>query len=466
MLGSMKTYLHAHPSVRNWPGQLRLTLAACAVVALTHPMNAEERTSRSTVAKKAPAANVEPAAPNREPASLEDSVKQGLEFLLKQQQDTGGWGQGGGWRQNSKQSGGRVEGKDVEDPADLGNTCVGLMALLRSGHSPLAGEHKVAAAKAFEFICRQVERADDDSPYVTSVRDTQLQVKIGQFVDTFLAGWTLSELKGRIPEDLEKRRAAAVDKVVKKIEKHQKDDGAFAGNAGWASVLSQGLCSKALNSAARSGAKVSQSALDKDQKQNEAGLDRAKGAFAAATAAEPSSAGVNLYREAAKLGGLWEKNLTNVETRKSAEATLNDPATPAADKSEARAKLERIQVEDQAAQAATRAVAGKLGDDRFVAGFGNNGGEEFLSFLTIGEALCAKGGKDWEDWKKKASLTIRTAQNADGGWSGQHCITGRTFCTGTALLVLNVGRQPGAGVTKAEPAADASAAPIKVRLDR
>jgi hypothetical protein len=231
-------------------------------------------------------------------------------------------------------------------------------------------------------------------------------------------------------------------------------------------VLSQGLCSKALNSAARSGAKVSQSALDKDQKQNEAGLDRAKGAFAAATAAEPSSAGVNLYREAAKLGGLWEKNLTNVETRKSAEATLNDPATPAADKSEARAKLERIQVEDQAAQAATRAVAGKLGDDRFVAGFGNNGGEEFLSFLTIGEALCAKGGKDWEDWKKKASLTIRTAQNADGGWSGQHCITGRTFCTGTALLVLNVGRQPGAGVAKAEAQPDADVAPVKTRLVR
>jgi hypothetical protein len=225
ILGSMKTHLHTRPSVLNWPGHLRLALAACAVVALTHPMNAEERTSRSTVAKKAPAANVEPAAPNREPASLEDSVKQGLEFLLKQQQDTGGWGQGGGWRQNSKQSGGRVEGKDIEDPADLGNTCVGLMALLRSGHSPIAGEHKDAAAKAFEFICRQVEKADDDSLYVTSVRDTQLQVKIGQFVDTFLAGWTLSELKGRIPEDLEKRRAAAVDKVVKKIEKHQKDDG-------------------------------------------------------------------------------------------------------------------------------------------------------------------------------------------------------------------------------------------------
>ena len=30
----------------------------------------------------------------------------------------------------------------------------------------------------------------------------------------------------------EKRRAAALDKVVKKIEKHQKDDGSFAGNAG------------------------------------------------------------------------------------------------------------------------------------------------------------------------------------------------------------------------------------------
>ena len=30
----------------------------------------------------------------------------------------------------------------------------------------------------------------------------------------------------------------------------------------------------------------------------------------------------------------------------------------------------------------------------------------------------------------------------DGSWAGNHCITGRTFCTATALLVLMGDRAP------------------------
>jgi hypothetical protein len=57
-------------------------------------------------------------------------------------------------------------------------------------------------------------------------------------------------------------------------------------------------------------AEARKQALDKDQVQNKAGLDLAKGDFSAPTgAAEPSSAGISLYREAAKLGGLREKLL-------------------------------------------------------------------------------------------------------------------------------------------------------------
>lgn len=411
--------------------------------------------AKSEAVSRAPKAAVEDKAADAADAKpLDESIAAGLAYLLKQQQDGGGWGQGGGWRVNAakdgKTSSGRVEGKEVEDPADLGNTCVGLMALLRAGHSPAAGGDQKAATSAFEFICRQVEKADADSLYVTAVRDTQLQSKIGQYVDTFLAGWVLSELKGRVPEgEMEKRRSIALDKVVAKIEKNQKKDGAFEGNAGWASVLSQGLCSKALNGAARAGANVSAAALAKDQEQNESGLDRATGAFKPATAAEPSSAGISLYREAAKIGGLWEKAETNVKAKKEAESIIASPTAPEPKKVQARQDLERIQKEGQAAQVAAQAVGGKLADAKFVAGFGNNGGEEFLSYLTLAEALHKKGGKEWDDWNSKASLTIRSAQNADGGWSGHHCITGRTFCTGTALLVLTVGQVNGEGVSKA-----------------
>jgi len=37
---------------------------------------------------------------------------------------------------------------------------------------------------------------------------------------------------------------------------------------------------------------------------------------------------------------------------------------------------------------------------------------------------------------------LERIQNRDGSWSGHHCITGRTFCTAAALLVLLADRAP------------------------
>src|SRR5262249_30326944 len=81
-------------------------------------------------------------------------------------------------------------------------------------------------------------------------------------------------------------------------------------------------------------------------------------------------------------------------------------------------------------------------DASFRQGFGSNGGEEFLSYLNIGETLAAKGGKEWEDWDRSMTENLERIQNADGSWSGHHCITGRTFCTAAALLVLMADRAP------------------------
>src|SRR5207244_9138583 len=102
---------------------------------------------------------------------------------------------------------------------------------------------------------------------VTDILGTQLQSKIGQYVDTFLAALVLSELKGKMTDEIsEKRLTTALDRTLAKIEKHQKADGTFAGNAGWASVLSQALCSKAINRAAQSGVDVKLEVLDRDAK--------------------------------------------------------------------------------------------------------------------------------------------------------------------------------------------------------
>ena len=378
--------------------------------------------------------------------SPDEALAKGLDYLLTQQHRDGGWGQGGGWRQGS-QGGGRVEGAQVEDPSDLGNSCVSLMAVVRGTPASEQSARRAAVMKAFDFIYRQVEGADAGSLYVTSVRDTQLQVKIGSYVDTFLTGWVLSELKGRLADDAaEQRRAAALDKVVAKIERNQKADGSFADNKGWAAVLSQGLASKALNGASRSGAKVSKDALDRDQRQNTEGLDLAKKEFRAPAAAEPSSAGVQLYRESAKLGGLREKMKSNVARKSAATKKLADPSAPKPEQQRAEQELREIAADEVAAQTATDAVASKLRDTRYVAGFGNNGGEEFLSYLNLTESMYEKGGKDWNDWRAKMTETVCGAQNADGSWAGNHCITGRNFCTGAALLTLSVERAAAADV--------------------
>ncbi|HEV7405736.1 MAG TPA: prenyltransferase/squalene oxidase repeat-containing protein [Chthoniobacteraceae bacterium] len=409
---------------------------------------------RAVPAARETAATEQPKAPDAKKARPpEEAVRAGLHYLLEQQTKSGGWNQGGGWRQGQNGAG-RVEGAKVEDPADLGNTCVSLMALLRAGETPVAGEHREAAQRAFEFICAQVEAADVDSLWATSVRDSQLQVKIGTYVDTFLTGWALSELKGKVAEgEPEKRRAANLEKVVAKIEKHQKEDGSFGENRGWAAVLSQGLASKALNTASRSGAKVSPQALARDNNQNVTGLISGTGGFAAAVpATEPSSAGVSLYRESAKLSGLQEKSRSNLQVRAQVEKLADDPAAPVAKRNEAKSQLQQFDADEKAFKDVQAGVATRSKQSQFVSGFGNNGGEEFLSYLNVGEALKEKGGADWKEWKAKMEKTICGAQNEDGSWAGQHCITGRTFCTSAALLTLLVEQAPSPRLTEAAPA--------------
>ncbi|MCK4293727.1 MAG: hypothetical protein KAY65_11060 [Planctomycetes bacterium] len=62
--------------------------------------------------------------------------------------------------------------------------------------------------------------------------------------------------------------------------------------------------------------------------------------------------------------------------------------------------------------------------------------------MNIGESLVVKGGKEWKKWDKEITANLNRIQNNDGSWTGHHCITGRTFCTSAALLVLMTDRAP------------------------
>src|SRR5204863_3817896 len=115
-------------------------------------------------------------------------------------------------------------------------------------------------------------------------KGTQLQTKIGPYADTFLTSLVLAELKGKMADDKsEQMLMAALTKTIGKIEKNQQKDGTFAGNNGWASVLSQGLAGKGLARAAQAGVQVKAETLKRDNDQAVAGLDRKSGTFKPAT---------------------------------------------------------------------------------------------------------------------------------------------------------------------------------------
>lgn len=433
------------------------------------------------------------------PKPIGDAVKKGLEYLVQQQHENGGFGQGGGWRTGNEGQGGRVEGAEVKDPPDVGNTCIAALALIRAGNTPAKGPYSKQVAKAIEFVESHIEAADSESLYVTPIRDTQLQSKIGKYVDTFLAALVLSELKGQMPDEKsEKRLFAALNKTIGKIEKNQQADGTFAGNAGWASVLSQGLCSKALNRAFQKGVTVQARTLDTDFSQSVAALDSAKagaagaptpaagfaaGGRVSATAAPTavtgpvpaeglarteaklgssarsagaagafSDAGVSLYALSGNTARLQETANSNSLRMKKAEAVIADPKANEVSKREAEDELQQLKEIETTNGAAVAEVVTKLGDDRFLAGFGNNGGEEFLSYMNLSETLFVQGGEKWKEWDQKICATVEKVQNQDGSWSGHHCITGRTFCTSAALLTMLADRAPLPVVSTERPA--------------
>ena len=119
---------------------------------------------------------------------------------------------------------------------------------------------------------------------------------------------------------------------------------------------------------------------------------------------------------------------------------LERDAKAPAEKAEAKRDLDRIRATQKQAEQAKDAVVARMADPAFVSGFGSNGGEEFLSYMLIGEEIAAEGGARWAKWSGTMTSNLERIQNPDGSWTGHHCITGRTFCTAAALLVLTIDR--------------------------
>src|SRR5262249_48641997 len=131
------------------------------------------------------------------------------------------------------------------------------------------------------------------------------------------------------------------------------------------------------------------------------GLGGAGRATPGSAAAAPSDAGVPLYNAASNISNLQDRVNSDLKREKEAKETIAKKDAPQAEKEKAQQELDRIDGNRKLNDQAQAAVAKSLNDKRFVAGFGNNGGEEFLSFMNISETLLAKGGAEWEKWDKQ-----------------------------------------------------------------
>jgi hypothetical protein len=371
---------------------------------------------------------------------LSDDAIKGIEYLVRQQNSDGSWSQG---EESKYMASVNQHNGDIHNVAD---TCIAALALVHAGNLPDSGKYANNVGKAADYICNSIRNSDRDSLFITDVRGTRVQMKLGQYVDTFLASVLLPEVKGHMKSpDENERVSTALSKVIYKIEKNQGTDGSFA-NGGWAPIHSQSLALQGLNRAKQVGMKVDAIAITRAESYSRQGFDKKEANFAAT-----GSANVPLYSAGAYLGGMESSMQTYNQQKRDLEKIATSTAAPKAAAQEAQDRLKAYKDERAEQDAAIEAVTKRIGDKNFVQGFGCNGGEEFLSYYQISQSLFANKSKEWTEWNKHIADNLDHVQNEDGSWMGQHCITSRTFCTAAAVLVLTADRSaPSKKIASAE----------------
>jgi len=320
-------------------------------------------------------------ATNNGPADT--AVAKGARWIASVQGHDGGWGQDGGETSYVRQN------EHLETNGnDVANTAVAVLALRRAGN-----QYQANVERGLAFILREVENSPAEGLPITNRNGTQIQRKLGPYIDTFLTSMLLSEVDGTLATAAENARVRkALEKCVAKIEGNQQRDGSWNVGGGWAPILGTSMASRSLYAAQQKGVVVK----DKTMAEAENYTKRAP-------ASAPASAGVALYQSAQALEQL---------SRTARDRAANAPQIDA--------------------------IKSQLKDTKFVNGFGSVGGEEFFSYLNVSDGLRRTGGAEWNNWRTDITARILKLQNEDGTWSGSHCITGRVAVTSAAILNLTV----------------------------
>ena len=360
---------------------------------------------------------------------VESSLKKGLVWIASAQLNNGGWGAGTHSRQ------------DVRDPhavpADPATTALVGMALLRNGNTLTKGKYAENLKKALDFLLEAVENTPEQSKYITNLKATQPQTKLGQNIDAILTMQFFTNIISKIDKkdcSCIERIEKALDKCVHKIQQAQDVDGGIR-DGGWAPVLQSALANNALESAKEVGAKVDDKVLEKSR-------DYQKGNFDTQTnsAVTGKAAGVMLYsvsgsarasaKEARRADSAVAKAKKDGKLKATAEVNEESLVVAGLSKTEAKKYETAYKIRGAASKRAQ--------DGDVISGFGSNGGEEFLSYLMTGESLVISQDNSWKNWFEKMAGRMVQIQTNDGSWQGHHCITSPVFCTATCLLILSI----------------------------
>ena len=188
------------------------------------------------------------------PAPASTAVDKGARWLVSVQGADGGWGQDGG-AASSARPGERLESSGN----DVANTAVAALALLQAGK-----QYEPQVERALAFILQRIEASPADGLAITDRQDTQIQRKLGPYIDTFLSSMLMSQIDGRASTPaLNARVRKALQKTVAKIEKHQQSDGSWNIAGGWAPVLGTSMASRSLFEAKNRGVAVDAAVLER-----------------------------------------------------------------------------------------------------------------------------------------------------------------------------------------------------------
>jgi len=349
-----------------------------------------------------------------------------VNWLLEAQSPNGGWGAGSHAYQN------------VTDPhavqTDPATTAFAALALLKSGGPLKSNPYQQQIEKALDRILKDID-ARPDNGRITSLSGTQPQVKLGIHIDASMALQFLTDIREQINDPIqEKKIDEAAEICIQLIQGSQNADGGWAGG-GWAPVLQSAMANNALERA-QDRYDVDKKAID-NSRQYQANNISAEGVraedaagiplYAAASAQRATSAEAREMELLITPGQLAGYNSGKIKK----EEIIKDLETKGVD----RDKAERLAKSYAVNQSSTKT----LQSDDIWNGFGNNGGEEYLSYMMTSEALAQQGKEEWLTWRKSIEPKFIQSQNPNGSWSGQHCITSPVFCTAAIIQAWNAG---------------------------